>query len=132
LQAPKISYANRGTVLEELIKISNIQYRRKGIALIHKVPSEWLPIRNSKGRIVSAKIEEKASVDFIGRDRDIPIAFDAKSVAKGDRWYLRRLEEHQYRFLKDWETGRARSFILLGFWETKEFFLIPFKFVSRK
>lgn len=125
-------YANRGVALEDLIEISNKQYRKKKIAVIHKVPSKWLPIRNGKGKIISAKIEEKASLDFLGRYKDIPIAFDAKSVTKDDKWYFRNLYEHQYEFLRDWHTGVSLSFILLGFWKTEEFFVLPFEFIDER
>lgn len=126
------SYANRGVALENLIELANKQYRKKGIAVIHKVPSKWIPIRNKKGRVVTAKIEEKAAVDFMGRYKNIPIAFDAKSVSKDNRWYFRNLPEHQFDFLKDWHTGDSLSFILLGFWRTEEFFVLPFEFIKER
>jgi recombination protein U len=58
------SFANRGMALEELIAAANWSYRQKKIAVIHKVPSEWLPIRNRSGKIISAKITKKAAVDY--------------------------------------------------------------------
>ncbi|MGB4412127.1 MAG: Holliday junction resolvase RecU [Atribacterales bacterium] len=126
------TYANRGVALEDLIKLANEQYRKKGIAVIHKIPSKWVPIRNKKGKIVSAKIDEKAGLDFMGRYKHMPIAFDAKSVTKGNRWYLKNLSKHQFNFLKDWHTDKTPGFLLLGFWETEEFFVIPFDFLSQR
>ncbi|OPL10236.1 MAG: hypothetical protein AVO34_11560 [Firmicutes bacterium ML8_F2] len=127
-----ISFANRGSALEELVELANIQYRRLGIAVMHKVPSKWIPIRNKHGKLISAKIEEKAAVDFMGRYFNIPIAFDVKSVLKDTRWYLKNIEHHQLKFLVDWETGTARSYVLLGFWKTEEFFFLPFRYVHEK
>lgn len=126
------SYANRGVAFEELIELANNQYRNKGIAVIHKVPSKWIPIRNNKGKVVTAKIDEKASVDFIGKYGDIPIAFDAKSISKDNRWYFRLMPEHQVEFLRDWNTEGSLSFVLLGFWKTKEFFAVPFEFFDER
>lgn len=126
------NHANRGVLLEDLIELANQQYRKKGIAVIHKVPSKWIPIRNGKGKIVSAKIDEKAAVDFIGRYGGTPIAFDAKSVAKDDKWYFRFMPDHQFEFLKDWHKDGAKSFLLIGFWKTEEFFVIPFEFLEEK
>ena len=36
----------RGSALEDLIRISNEQYREKGLALIQKVPTPITPINN--------------------------------------------------------------------------------------
>lgn len=112
--------------------MANIQYRRLGIAVIHKVPSKWIPIRDNGGKIVTAKIEERAAVDFIGRYMNIPIAFDAKSVLKDTRWYLRNVKQHQFDFLRDWESDISKSYILLGFWKTEDFFFLPFSYFLKK
>lgn len=131
------SYANRGRALEDLIELSNERYRKAGIAVIHHVPAAWLPIRNSCGRIVSAKIEKKAAVDFIGHittesGRALPVAFDAKEVSKGARWPLSRLEEHQFRYLADCARTGAAAFLIIAFWEYGKFFLLPFASLEEK
>ena len=99
---PIISLSNRGQTLEKLVIQANVVYRVQGRAAIHKVPTAWVPIR-SGSRIVSAKVEEKAAVDFIGHvalpDGPLPIAFDTKEVSKGDRWPLSKLELHQYEYV---------------------------------
>ena len=118
-------------LLEELIELSNMQYSSRGIAEIQKIPSRWIPIRNTSGKIVSAKIEQQSTVDFIGRYGNTPIAFDAKSVQSETKWYLRNLEQHQFEFLDKWQQG-GLSFVLLGFWVTEEFFLLPFNYVQNK
>jgi len=56
--------ANRGRALEELVELSNERYRQQGIAVVHRVPAAWLPIRDARGRIVSAKVEKKAAVNY--------------------------------------------------------------------
>lgn len=108
-------YANRGRTLEELIELANDQYRTQGVAVIHKVPTAWIPIRNSAGRITSAKVEKKASVDFLGNYRGRPIAFDAKHT--GDlriRWD--RVEPHQAEFLTNWDMQPgSMAFVLVEF-----------------
>jgi len=127
-----VSYANRGLALEDLIETANRQYFMQNIAIIHKVPSKWIPIRNKDGKIVTAKIETRSIVDFIGRYYDMPIAFDAKSVLNEEKWYLRNLEDHQYQFLKKWETEKSKAFVLFGFWKTEEFFFVPFRYIHLK
>lgn len=131
------SYANRGRALEDLIELSNERYRKAGIAVIHHVPAAWLPLRDSCGRIVSAKIEKKAAVDFIGHiatesGRALPVAFDAKEVSKGTRWPLSRLEEHQFRYLADCARTGAAAFVLIAFWEYDKFFVLPFIALEEK
>ncbi len=110
-------------------------YRSRKIAVIHKVPSKWLPIRVNK-KIVSAKITEKAAVDFIGHtithSGPLPVTFDTKEVSYGEKWYLRRLEEHQYEYLRDsYQTG-AYSFVLIAFWELQKFYVLPFKEIDKR
>ncbi|OIQ59808.1 holliday junction resolvase RecU [Moorella thermoacetica] len=129
--------ANRGRALEDLIEFSNERYRRAGKAVIHRVPAAWLPVRDGRGRIVSAKIEKKAAVDFIGHvlvpgGRALPVAFEAKEVSKGRRWPLSRLEEHQYRYLADCARTGAAAFVLIAFWEYGRFFVLPFAALEEK
>lgn len=108
------SYANRGRAFEELIELANRQYRSRGIATIHKVPTAWLPIRGHDGRIVTAKVEEKASPDFLGVYRGRGVAFDAKHTNTNRiRWD--RVEDHQAEFLDQWETSGGISFVLVEF-----------------
>ena len=115
--------ANRGRLFEELITMANIQYRNKKIAVIHKVPTAWLPLRNAQGKIVSAKVEEKAAVDFVGIYSGRGIAFDAKhSSQERIRWD--RIEDHQAQFLEEWERNGGISFVLVGF-KMDRYFVIP-------
>ena len=39
----------RGSMLEEMINITNTKYREKGLALIQKVPTPITPIKIDKG-----------------------------------------------------------------------------------
>lgn len=118
------SHANRGQALEELIIILNGRYRAQGKAVIHKVPTAWLPIRGSTGKIISAKVEEKAAVDFMGRYGVMPIAFDAKHTQEHRiRWD--RVEPHQEKFLDDWtKDGKSIGFVLVGY-DMRQFFVVP-------
>lgn len=133
--------ANRGLALEELIIHANNRYRTNNKAVIHKVPTEWLPIRQKipgtrRTRIISAKVERKAAVDFLGHillpTGPLPLAFDAKEISKGDKWPLSRLEQHQFDYLRDCALTGAFSFVLLGFWKYEKFFILPFKELEPK
>ncbi|RJO62793.1 MAG: recombinase [Dehalococcoidia bacterium] len=130
------NHANRGKTLEDLIISSNQLYREKKIALIHKVPTEWLPIRDRSGKIMSAKVDKKSAVDFLGHINSpkaiIPLSFDAKEVARGDRWPLPKLEDHQYEYLKDSAETGAFSFLLIAYWELQKFFVLPFPELEKR
>lgn len=109
--------------MEELIILANRKYEQSGVAVITKIPTEWLPIRDHTGRIMSAKVEHKAAVDFIGNYKGTPIAFDAKHT-KEKRISWSRLEPHQWEFLQRWEKCGGIAFVLVG-WDMKQFYAIP-------
>jgi len=127
--------ANRGQTLEKLVVQANAIYRTQDRAVIHKVPTAWVPIRQGS-RIVSAKVEEKAAVDFIGHialpSGPLPVAFDVKEVSRGDRWPLSKLEPHQYEYLKDCARTGAFSFVLIGYWQLQRFFVLPFPELQKR
>jgi recombination protein U len=117
-------YANKGKALEQLIEIANRQYRSRGVAIIEKVPTEWLPIRDERGRIVTAKVTRKAIVDFVGTYRGAAIAFDAKECS-GHRIRWDRVEPHQAEFLDDWTSAGGIAFVLVGFTATHQHLVVP-------
>lgn len=125
-----VSSANRGRALEELVEWANELYRRRRVAVVHRVPAAWVPIRDARGKIVSAKVEKKAAVDFLGHvllpGGALPLAFDAKEVSRGSRWPLENLKAHQYEYLRDCALTGALSFVLIAFWEKDQFFVLPF------
>lgn len=119
--------ANRGRNLELLAEFANNQYRRQGLAIVHKVPTEWLPLRDRSGRITGAKVQRQAAVDFLGVYQGKAIAFDAKQTSERRiRWD--RVEPHQAEFLTDWERRGGLSFILVCFMGTANrgrYYLVP-------
>jgi len=120
------THANRGRNLEELITYANVRYRKQKIAVIDKVPTEWIPQRGKSGKIVGAKVTKKAIVDFTGHYQGYPIAFDAKHTREHSiRWD--ELQPHQAEFLSDWELTGGKSFILVSF-NMQYFFMVPWSF----
>lgn len=112
-----ISHANRGAALEKVIVIANHRYAEQGIAVIDKQHTCWLPIRNNQGKIVSAKVEHKATVDFRGTVKGLGgVSFDVKET-KGDRWYLRELQPHQVEHLQRCQAVGDICFALIAFWK---------------
>lgn len=126
----------RGSVLEEMINMTNITYREKGLALIQKVPTPITPINIDKEsrHITLAYFDQKSTVDYIGVVQGIPVCFDAKEC-KSDNFSLQNIHEHQYEFMKDFEKQGGIAFIIIYFTHREERYYIPFsdikKFVER-
>lgn len=126
----------RGSVLEEMINMSNEVYRNHGLALIQKVPTPITPINIDKEsrHITLAYFEQKSTVDYIGVVQGIPVCFDAKEC-KSDNFSLQNIHEHQFRFMTDFEKQDGIAFILLYFTHRDEKYYIPYwdikKFMER-
>ena len=121
------SYANRGKAFEDLIRYANMRYARQKIALIQKVPTEFIPLRNFKGQVCGVKVEHKSTVDFIGRYRHYPIAIEAKNT-NSDSIRFDEVQPHQAEYMDRWtEQPGTIGFILVSF-NLETFFAIPWRF----
>ena len=94
----------RGSVLEEMINMTNTVYRDNNLALIQKIPTPITPINIDKDtrHITLAYFEKKSTVDYIGVVQGIPVCFDAKECAV-DTFSLQNLHPHQVEFMKNFE-----------------------------
>lgn len=106
----------RGSMLEEIINITNSRYREKQLALIQKVPTPITPITIDKEskQIRLAYFEKISTVDYIGVVQGIPVCFDAKECA-GDTFSLNNVHEHQIQFMKEFEEQEGIAFLLIYF-----------------
>jgi len=119
-------HANRGRTLELVLEQSNAVYRERGIALVHKVPTAWLPIRGSSGKIITAKVDEPTCVDFLGVYRGRAIAFDAKETRQ-QRWPVSAVTGLQLRWLEDWDRAGGTGFLVVQYvLEGDEAYLVTF------
>ena len=121
------SHANRGKPLEDLVKFANERYRYHGVACINKQATEFIPLRDRSGRIVSCKVEEKATVDFLGRYYNIPIAIEAKHTAT-EAISFDAVQEHQADFMDDYTRQPGTIGMVLVSFDMKRFFAIPWVF----
>ena len=121
-------YANRGMTFESYIEYSNERYRNYGKAVVSKQPTPFKPIRNRKGQVVSCKVEQKGTVDYLGRYRDIPVAIEAKHTST-DRIRFDAVQDHQAAYLDDFvgEYGLGFGAVLVSF-KMERFFLVPWQF----
>lgn len=105
------TFANRGRDFEDFVIQVNDLYTRSGKAVVYKVSTEFLPIRDSTGQIKSCKVEHKSCVDFLGRYNGTPVAVEAKQTHTG-RIDFDAVQPHQAAFLDAWTTDKAVGMIL--------------------
>lgn len=117
-----MGYANRGKAFEQLICLSNHQYKSKGWGLIEQVPT---PTKNINGRIV---YDKKSTVDFYGVSHGRAIAFDAKSTRISTRFDLKNVHDHQVEYLKKFQDQGGVAFFLFHFEKRQETYFVPLKF----
>lgn len=110
---------HKGDTFERIINMANTTYKRKGIALVQKIPTPMKPIRRGK-QIISAYYEEKSTLDFIGVYKGIPIAFDAKETKEENRLPLNNVQDHQIEFMKEWDKHGGIAFLLINFTKLDE------------
>lgn len=122
----------RGSVLEEMINLTNSVYREKGLALIQKVPTPITPITIDKDtrHITLAYFDQKSTVDYIGAVQGIPVCFDAKEC-RVDNFSLQNIHEHQFLFMKDFEKQGGIAFIIIFYTAKDERYYIPFKDIEK-
>lgn len=123
------SHANRGVAFEEFIRFANERYAHKNVAVIEKLPTEWIPLRNSSGKICGAKVERRSKVDFIGRYKGHPIAIEAKN-SNEDSIRFDRVEPHQAEYMDDFTAEGGTIGLVLVSFNLKRFFAIPWAFWS--
>ena len=120
-------YANRGQPFEEFLRFANDRYAKKKVAIIDKLPTEFVPIRNAAGKVCSVKVEQKSKVDFIGRYRNIPIAIEAKHVSEDViRWDA--VQPHQADYMDAFTAEPGTIGLVLVSFSLKRFFVIPWAF----
>lgn len=117
----------RGSTLEDMINMTNDNYREKGLALIQKIPTPITPVQidQTTRHITLAYFEKQSTVDYIGSVQGIPVCFDAKECAT-DTFPMMNIHEHQIHFMEDFEKQGGISFIILFYSHKNEIYYIPF------
>ncbi len=118
--------ANRGRPFEEFINFANKSYQARGIACVHKVPTEFLPIRDGTGRVVDCKVEHKSCVDYLGRYKGTPVAVEAKHTDDA-RIRFDRVEDHQAAYMDDFCKDPGAVGIILVSFSLRRFFAVPWQ-----
>lgn len=118
----------RGSMLEEMINLTNSKYRERGLALIQKIPTPITPINIDKENrhITLAYFEQKSTVDYIGVVQGIPVCFDAKECAV-DTFSLNNVHEHQIQFMKEFEAQNGIAFLLIYYKKHDVYYYLTFE-----
>lgn len=118
----------RGSILEELINITNEKYRESGLALIQKIPTPIKPIKIDKEtrHITLAYFDQKSTVDYIGIVQGIPVCFDAKECA-ADTFPIANIHAHQVQFMSEFEQQKGIAFFLLYYSARNIFYYLTFQ-----
>ena len=121
----------RGSTLEDMINRTNEAYRKRGLALIQKVPTPITPIEMNQNRqITLAYFDQKSTVDYIGAVQGIPVCFDAKECAT-DTFPLQNVHEHQIAFMRDFAAQGGFPFFVLFYTTRNEMYYMPFREMER-
>lgn len=117
----------RGSMLEEMINLTNSRYREKKLALIQKVPTPITPINIDKENrhITLAYFEQKSTVDYIGVIQSVPVCFDAKECAV-DTFSMSNIHEHQIVFMKEFEEQKGIAFLLIYFKKKDSYYYLTY------
>lgn len=118
----------RGSMLEEMINLTNSKYREKSLALIQKVPTPITPISIDKENrhITLAYFEQKSTVDYIGVVQGVPVCFDAKECAV-DTFSMNNVHEHQITFMKEFERQKGIAFLLIYYKKYNIYYYLTFE-----
>lgn len=118
----------RGSLLEEMINLTNEKYRAGGLALIQKVPTPITPITIDKEtrHITLAYFDQKSTVDYIGAVQGIPVCFDAKECHT-DTFPLQNIHPHQVVFMEQFEKQNGISFLIIFYSHKNEFYYLRYK-----
>ena len=122
------SMGQKGSVLEELINLTNDIYRKKGLCVVQKIPTPITPVAISgdKRTISLAYFDKKSTVDYIGVVRGRPVAFDAKETAQKSL-SLGNVHEHQIEFMADFIKQGGAAFLMVRFTALDEIYFLPFE-----
>ena len=98
----KISHANRGINLEEIINDANKYYLDNDIAIIYKKPTPIgvVEVSGDKSIITKAYFKEPSTLDYIGIFKGKYIEFDAKQTINQTSFPLSNIKESQIEHMR--------------------------------
>ena len=117
--------ANKGRGLEDMVKLQNELYHKRGYCNIQKISTPWKVIRRGKD-IVSAFPEEKSTLDFRGTIYGgISVSFDTKESEDERGLPLKYIAQHQIDYIRQALPLGEVSFILCEVKPRHAYYVIP-------
>lgn len=104
-----------GQAFENLIDITNMQYKNGSVALVHKRPTPIKPLKTRGIHILSGVFEEKSTVDYDGTYKGKSIYFEAKNTTNDTSFDLKNIKPHQFSHMQEAEKHGAICFTLVHF-----------------
>lgn len=113
----KISHANRGKNFEQLIEQTNRAYEFQDIALVHKIPNDWIIQRDWKTKAITRAFPSgKSTIDFNGVLKGgRAIGFEAKETTNKTSFPLKNIKPHQIEYLNTFAALQGIAFYLIRF-----------------
>lgn len=125
----KEEYSNRGMTLEEDINETNVYYRERNIAVIHKKPTPVQIVqvdypKRSAAVIKEAYFKQASTTDYNGIYRSKYIDFEAKETKNKTSFPLQNFHEHQIHHMSKILEHGGVCFVLLRFTAHDEIYLL--------
>lgn len=126
--------ALKGSLFEAMINETNDLYREQGLALVQKIPTPIVPVKQDHKRhvITLAFFEQKSTVDYIGAACGSPVCFDAKECIYKS-YPLKNIPQHQIRYMDDFQKQGGIAFLLVcrkGD-DGDTFYYVPFRLIQK-
>ena len=120
-----VSHVNRGLKFEKLIQNRCDELKKNGIALISKVPTDWVVTRGAGGRITSGfPRAESCFVDYVGIYKNKAVAIECKETKNKTSFPFSNIKDTQIDFLKLWTELGGLGYYIIRFETNKKVFLI--------
>lgn len=125
VKSKSTSHVNRGMKFEKVIQNKCDKLRAEGIALISKVPTDWVVTRGAGGRITSGfPRAESCFVDFIGIYKEKAFALECKETKNKTSFPFSNIKDTQIEFLDKWTELGGLGYYIIRFEENKKVFLV--------
>ena len=111
----KVSHANRGMNLEEIINDANKYYLENDIAVIYKKPTPIgvIDVNGDKSIITKAYFKEPSTLDYIGLFKGKYIEFDAKQTLNQTSFPLSNIKNNQINHMRKIINHGGITFLII-------------------
>lgn len=126
-----ISFSNRGKTLEDEINDTNLYYKEKQLAIIHKkpVPIQIVKVEypsRSSAVIREAYFRTPSTTDYNGVWNGYYIDFEAKETESNTSFPLKNIHSHQVTHMAEVTKQNGIAFMIVRFSTLQRYFVLPF------